>query len=230
VKRNEAATGLGGAETEAGDSPGALFHPTNLRIKRAFDAGASLLFILAGLPLAALIALAIRLETRGPVLFRHTRVGRNNRKFVLWKFRSMVVDADALLDDYLRRHPELLDEWNRTHKLKQDPRVTRVGRWLRRSSLDELPQLWNVLRGDMSMVGPRPIVEEEMPKYGPAASLYVRVPPGLTGLWQISGRNDTSYRQRVDLDTKYIRNWSMGMDLLVLWKTVRVVLKGKGAY
>ena len=207
-----------------------LLHPSSLRLKRVFDVVASVFFILAGLPLAALIALAIRLETRGPVFFRHTRVGRHGRKFILWKFRSMVVNADALLDDYLRMHPELLDEWNRTHKLKQDPRVTRVGRLLRRSSLDELPQLWNVLRGDMSMVGPRPIVEEEMAKYGPAAALYVRVPPGLTGLWQISGRNDTSYRQRVELDTRYIREWSIGMDLVVLWKTVRVVLRGHGAY
>jgi Undecaprenyl-phosphate galactose phosphotransferase WbaP len=207
-----------------------LLQPSSLRIKRAFDAVVSFLFILGALPLGALIALAIRLETRGPVFFRHTRIGRNNRKFVLWKFRSMVSNADALLDEYLRQHPELLDEWNRTHKLKQDPRVTRVGRWLRRSSLDELPQLWNVLRGDMSMVGPRPVVEEELTKYGPAASLYLRVPPGLTGLWQISGRNDTSYRQRVELDTRYIHTWSIGLDLLVLWKTVRVVLRGHGAY
>jgi Undecaprenyl-phosphate galactose phosphotransferase WbaP len=207
-----------------------LFSPSALRVKRVFDALLSAGFIVLTLPLAALIALAIRLETRGPVFFRHTRIGRNHRPFRLWKFRSMVTNADALLDEYLRNHPELLEEWTLTHKLKQDPRVTRVGRLLRRSSLDELPQLWNVLRGDMSMVGPRPIVEAEIEKYGGAARLYLRVPPGLTGLWQISGRNDTSYRQRVDLDTRYICNWSIGLDLLVLLKTIRVVVLGHGAY
>ena len=218
------------AELRAIQSGQGLFRPSALRVKRVFDVIASSVFLIVGLPLGLAIAVAIKLETRGPILFRHTRIGRNRRPFRLWKFRSMVQNADALLDDYLGKHPELLDEWKQTHKLKQDPRVTGVGRLLRRSSLDELPQLWNVFRGDMSMVGPRPVVEEELARYGPAASLYLRVPPGLTGLWQISGRNDTSYRQRVDLDTRYICNWSIGLDLLVLLKTIRVVLRGHGAY
>lgn len=218
------------AELRALQGTQGLFRPSALRLKRIFDVIASAAFLIVGLPLGLAIAVAIKLETRGPVLFRHTRIGRDRRPFRMWKFRSMVQNADALLNDYLGKHPELLDEWQQTHKLKQDPRVTGVGRLLRRSSLDELPQLWNVLRGDMSMVGPRPIVEEELARYGSAASLYLRVPPGLTGLWQISGRNDTSYRQRVDLDTRYICNWSIGLDLLVLLKTVRVVLRGHGAY
>lgn len=142
----------------------------------------------------------------------------------------MAANADAVLDSHLRQHPEHSDEWRRTHKLKNDPRVTRVGRLLRRSSLDELPQLWNVLRGDMSMVGPRPIVQDEIPKYGANFALYSQVLPGLTGLWQVSGRNDTSYRKRVALDAEYIRHWSFWMDAAVLLKTVRVVLLGHGAY
>jgi Undecaprenyl-phosphate galactose phosphotransferase WbaP len=214
----------------AAGAHGGLFNPHALRAKRIFDIVFAFLLLAGSLPVLAALALAIKLETRGPVFFRHTRVGRKNRTFLLWKFRSMVVNADSLLHDYLDKHPELLDEWERTHKLKQDPRVTRVGRFLRRSSLDELPQLWNVLKGDMSLVGPRPVVEAEKAKYGPAIALYLLVPPGLTGLWQISGRNDTTYRTRVELDTRYICNWSLGLDLLVLLKTVRVVIVGKGAY
>jgi Undecaprenyl-phosphate galactose phosphotransferase WbaP len=181
-------------------------------------------------PFALVIALAIVIETRGPVFFCHERIGRNRRRFRLWKFRSMVADSDLVLSRYLERNPTLRSEWLSTRKLKDDPRVTRVGRLLRRSSLDELPQLWNVFRGDMSMVGPRPIVEDEMVKYGPVLDLYLQVKPGLTGLWQVSGRNDTSYRQRTALDSSYIRNWTIWADLVVLLKTVRVVLCGHGAY
>ena len=141
----------------------------------------------------------------------------------------MVADSDLVLSRYLERNPSLLAEWRATRKLKIDPRVTRVGRLLRRSSLDELPQFWNVLDGDMSMVGPRPIVEEETAKYGPALDLYLQVKPGLTGLWQVSGRNDTSYRQRTALDSAYIQNWTLWTDFAVLLKTVRVVLYGHGA-
>jgi lipopolysaccharide/colanic/teichoic acid biosynthesis glycosyltransferase len=181
-------------------------------------------------PFALAIALAILLETRGPVFFAHERIGKGNRRFRLWKFRSMIADADAALEHYLREHPDLRAEWEVTHKLKDDPRVTRIGRLLRRSSLDELPQLLNVLRGEMSMVGPRPIVAAEVAKYGPAFELYTQVRPGLTGLWQVSGRNDTSYRRRTELDSDYILHWTIGTDLLVLLKTVRVVLFGHGAY
>jgi Undecaprenyl-phosphate galactose phosphotransferase WbaP len=198
--------------------------------KRILDVVTAAFLMVLALPFALVIALAIVLETRGPVFFSHTRIGKGNRRFKLWKFRSMVADADTVLAKHLEQHPDDFSEWRDTRKLKDDPRVTRVGRVLRRSSVDELPQLVNVLRGDMSMVGPRPIVEEEIPKYGSAFSLYSQVLPGLTGLWQVSGRTDLSYRRRTDLDSKYIQNWTFWMDLVVLWKTIRVVLFGHGAY
>jgi Undecaprenyl-phosphate galactose phosphotransferase WbaP len=199
-------------------------------LKRALDIVLALLALPVALPLCLLIAAAIRLETRSPVLFGHLRVGRGGRRFRVWKFRSMVEDADAVLAHHLKCDPALRAEWRLSHKLKRDPRVTRAGRLLRRSSLDELPQLWNVLRGEMSLVGPRPIVEEEIPKYGPEYALYAQVRPGLTGLWQVSGRNDTSYRERRELDSRYIRDWSLWLDACVCCKTLRVVVLGLGAY
>ncbi len=214
---------------EVGCSAG-LLHPSAARLKRVLDIVLAVLLLPLAVPLGLVIALAIVLDTRGPVFFRHTRVGRNNRRFKMWKFRSMVHRPDVVLEQYLSHHPELRTEWGLTHKLKADPRITGVGRLLRRSSLDELPQLWNVLCGDMSMIGPRPIVEEEIAKYGDAFYLYTQVTPGLTGLWQVSGRNDTHYHERIELDSRYIREWTLGMDLLVLRKTVRVVLLGHGAY
>lgn len=217
-------------EERSAAEPPSLADPRAQRIKRILDIVVAALLLVPAIPFGLIIALAIALETRGPVFFVHRRIGKGNRHFRLWKFRSMVVNADAVLDHYLGQHPELLSEWEATHKLKEDPRVTRVGRWLRRSSLDELPQLVNVLRGEMSMVGPRPIVEEEVAKYGEAFALYSQVKPGLTGLWQVSGRTDTSYRRRIDLDLKYIRNWTLWLDLKVLWRTVRVVIFGHGAY
>ena len=199
-------------------------------LKRILDVTVAALLLILALPLGAAIALAILVENRGPVFFAHTRIGKGKRRFRLWKFRSMVVDADAMLKRHLRAHPDDLAEWREMHKLKDDPRVTRVGRWLRRSRLDELPQLISVLRGEMSMVGPRPIVEEEIAKYGPVFPLYVQVLPGLTGLWQISPHTHTSYRERTELDMKYMRERTLWMDLLVLLKTVRVVIFGRGAY
>jgi lipopolysaccharide/colanic/teichoic acid biosynthesis glycosyltransferase len=142
----------------------------------------------------------------------------------------MVHDADAVLEDYLDRNPKLRREWEREHKLKKDPRVTRFGRFLRNTSLDELPQLWNVLMGDMSLVGPRPIVDQEVIRYGRNFNLYTSVKGGITGLWQVSGRSDTSYGERVHLDTFYIRNWSLWLDYCILFRTVAVVLFRKGAY
>jgi Undecaprenyl-phosphate galactose phosphotransferase WbaP len=207
-----------------------LRDPGALLLKRILDIVVASLLLVLALPFAIVIALAIMLEQRGPVLFAHTRIGKGKRRFRLWKFRSMVVDADDMLARHLMAHPDDLAEWRDTHKLKDDPRVTRVGRLLRRSSLDELPQLINVLRGDMSMVGPRPIVEEEIPKYGPVFPLYAQILPGLTGLWQVSGRTHTSYRRRTELDMKYMKNRTTWMDVLVLLKTVRVVLVGRGAY
>jgi lipopolysaccharide/colanic/teichoic acid biosynthesis glycosyltransferase len=142
----------------------------------------------------------------------------------------MFVNSDALLAKHLLEHPEKAREWELNHKLKSDPRVTLAGRLLRRTSLDELPQIWNVFKGEMSMVGPRPIVEGEVPRYGAAYALYAAAKPGITGLWQVSGRNNTTYRRRVELDSEYVRNWSPAVDFKILLKTFRVVLTGNGAY
>jgi Undecaprenyl-phosphate galactose phosphotransferase WbaP len=163
-------------------------------------------------------------------MYRQERIGKGGKKFSIWKFRTMVEDADEILRHYLEKHPELSREWNETHKLKNDPRVTVIGKFLRRFSMDEYPQLLNVLQGDMSLVGPRPIVDEEVTYYQQSFQLYKRVKPGLTGLWQVSGRNDTSYDQRVRLDLYYVNNWSVWLDILILAKTVKAVLVGKGAY
>ena len=182
------------------------------------------------LPLMALIVLAVAVTSRGPVFYGQERLGRDGRTFRAWKFRSMVRDADAVLARYLAAHPELRAEWERDHKLKCDPRVTAVGRLLRPLSLDELPQFFNVLRGEMALVGPRPIVSSEVAKYGDVFDLYRRVRPGLTGLWQVSGRNDLSYSERVAIDAYYVRNWSPWLDAWIIARTVRVVLLRDGAY
>lgn len=200
------------------------------RLWRTFEFTVTLLLSLAALPAGLLIALAIVLDSRGPVFFAQTRVGRGRKPFRLWKFRSMAVDADRNLQALLRDDPERAREWALTRKLRNDPRITRVGRFLRRTSLDELPQFWNVLRGEMRLVGPRPIVSAEVPKYGSALSVYAQVLPGVTGLWQVSGRNDTHYNRRVELDCHYIRNRTTIMDLGILLKTVRVMILGRGAY
>ncbi len=207
-----------------------LLRPGARVFKRFLDLAAAVILSLATAPVALAIAFAIALESPGPILFSQVRIGRGGRRFRVWKFRSMSADADELLQQHLERNRSDALEWLLTHKLRKDPRVTRVGRLLRRMSLDELPQVWNVLRGDMSMVGPRPIVEEELPKYGPPFALYSQVLPGLTGLWQVSGRNDTTYHERVELDCRYIRTWTPLTDLRILMRTVGVVLDGQGAY
>jgi Undecaprenyl-phosphate galactose phosphotransferase WbaP len=176
------------------------------------------------------ITILIKLDSPGPVFYYQIRIGRFGRKFHVYKFRTMVQNADQILQKYLDNSPELKGQWLATHKLKQDPRVTRLGAMLRKSSLDELPQLWNIIIGDMSLIGPRPIVDAEVEKYGKCFNLYVQVRPGLTGLWQVSGRNDTTYEHRVELDEYYIRNKSLKLDFQILWKTVSVVLKKTGAY
>lgn len=182
------------------------------------------------LPLLGLIIILIRIDSPGPVFYGQIRIGQRGRKFKAWKFRSMVQNADKVLFDYLQQHPELRDAWETHHKLRDDPRVTRVGKFLRRTSLDELPQLWNILRGEMSLVGPRPIVDEELWRYGDKFTLYTKVTPGLTGLWQVSGRNDITYEERVNLDAYYVRNWSVWLDIYILMRTVWVVFVGEGAY
>ncbi len=182
------------------------------------------------LPVIALIAVLIKLSSKGPVFYSAERIGRDGKRFRIYKFRTMMEDADQVLEEYLSRHPELSHQWSDSFKLKKDPRVTRIGRLLRMTSLDELPQLWNVLKGQMSLVGPRPIVEAEIPYYGDAFERYQRVRPGLSGLWQVSGRNDLTYTERVDLDTYYVENWSFWLDAYILVKTAKVVISCSGAY
>jgi Undecaprenyl-phosphate galactose phosphotransferase WbaP len=197
--------------------------------KRIID----LLLIFAGsiflLPLFALIALAIVIESPGSVFFRHQRIGQNGIPFRVWKFRTMVPEADQLLKDLLASDPQARMEWESVHKLRHDPRNTRVGRLLRKTSLDELPQVINVLLGEMSLVGPRPIIEAEVSRYRDSFSLYKQVPPGITGLWQVSGRSNTTYEERVMLDHYYICNWSVWMDIYILIRTVRAVMETEGA-
>ena len=207
-----------------------LLVPTLKIIKRGLDLLLTAVGCVLISPLLLFLAAAVKWGSPGPVFYSQERIGLEGRRFRAWKFRSMVTNADAVLKDYLQRHPELRAEWERDHKLKRDPRVTAIGRLLRKTSLDELPQLWNVLRGDMSLVGPRPIVQAEIPKYGSAYGLYLRVRPGITGLWQISGRNNTTYEKRVRLDMSYVRNWSPWLDLYILSRTIKTVLCGEGAY
>jgi Undecaprenyl-phosphate galactose phosphotransferase WbaP len=207
-----------------------LAHPVQQCLKRCTDVAVTSLIAALVLPSLTIIALLIRLESCGPALYGHTRIGRNGRRFKVWKFRSMVTNGDAVLQQYLATNPRAAAEWASTQKLRRDPRITRIGTILRKTSLDELPQLWNILRGDMSLVGPRPVVQAELSRYSEAIDLYTRVRPGLTGLWQVSGRNNTTYEERVQLDSYYVRNWSFWLDIYVLAKTVRVVLLREGAY
>lgn len=199
-------------------------------IKRCMDCAIGSILFLMLIPMFLIICAAIKLTSKGPVLFAHLRHGRDGKAFRALKFRTMVTNADRKLDEYLKQHPEQLMEWQVYHKLKSDPRITTVGRWLRRYSLDELPQLINILAGHMSLVGPRPIVESEIKRYASTYDLYTRVPPGLTGLWQVSGRNNTTYEERVAFDDYYVRNWSVWMDIYILVRTFRAVLHADGAY
>jgi undecaprenyl-phosphate galactose phosphotransferase len=196
---------------------------------RVFDISSTLLLAAVFLPLIVVVVAALACSG-GPVLFRQTRLGRGGKPFTVYKFRTMVPDATRVLDELLARDPQARDEWARDAKLRNDPRVTSLGRFLRKTSLDELPQLWNILRGDMSLVGPRPIEPCEIEKYGRYARHYYAQRPGLTGLWQVSGRSNTSYERRVILDAYYSRNRSLWMDIGIALRTVRVVLAGSGAY
>ncbi|MBA1363823.1 undecaprenyl-phosphate galactose phosphotransferase WbaP [Burkholderia gladioli] len=198
-------------------------------LKRIFDVAAGGFLMLMLLPVFALLTLLVA-KDGGSAFFGHTRIGQNGRKFKCYKFRSMVLDADAVLKALLERDPAARAEWERDFKLKHDVRVTRIGALLRKTSLDELPQLWNVLRGEMSLVGPRPVVEKEIERYGDDAAYYLLAKPGMTGLWQVSGRNDTDYARRVFLDAWYVRNWSLRSDISILFKTIGVVLHRDGAY
>jgi len=199
---------------------------SNLIIKTLLDYFIALPGLIVLLPLLVVLSIAIRLDSPGPALFRRRVMGVNNKQFDAYKFRTMYVNGDEIL----ARHPKLLSEFKKKHKLKDDPRITRMGKWLRRLSLDELPQLLNVLKGEMSIVGPRIISPEEMKNYNHWGLNLLTIKPGLTGLWQVSGRSDISYEERVSLDMHYIRNYSIWQDFQIIFRTLPAVLHGHGAY
>lgn len=212
-----------------------LLMPSRQVFKRAFDICAVLIGGLLISPVLLAIAFAIKLSSPGPVFYGQKRIGYAGKELTIWKFRSMFVNADTVLREYLANDAGLRTEWERTHKLRKDPRITRIGRFLRTTSLDELPQLWNILRGEMSLVGPRPIVDdlnydrEYVTDYPEAYQLYLRVRPGITGLWQVAGRRHRDYYLRPQLDAYYVRNWSIWLDLFLLTRTVKTVLRREGS-
>ena len=208
--------------------PSALFRYRVL--KRVLDIVLILVSLPVTLPILGAISLVVLLSSPGPVFYSHRRIGRNGAFFSMWKFRTMCENSAEVLEQYLARHPGARSEWSRTHKLRFDPRVTAVGRFLRRYSLDELPQIWNIFTGRMALVGPRPIVAAEVEKYGDGYRFYCRVKPGLTGLWQVSGRSELTYAQRVGLDCDYVERWSMRRDFVILCRTLRSVVNQDGAY
>lgn len=202
----------------------------NQIIKRIFDVVLTLSGGLFLLPLFLGICVWIKTDSQGPAIYKQRRVGKDGKEFDCYKFRSMVVDSKERLEKLLATDPKAKEEWERDFKLKNDPRITKSGAFLRKTSLDELPQLLNVLKGEMSLVGPRPIVQKEVPRYEQYIKEYYMVLPGITGLWQVSGRSDTTYPERVAMDMWYVHNWSVWLDLVLLWRTVAAVIQSRGAY
>jgi undecaprenyl-phosphate galactose phosphotransferase len=207
-----------------------LARPVNIFVKKIFDIIVSLaIFIVLAVPMS-IIALLIRTGSRGPAIFSQERIGRNGRRFKCYKFRTMYTDAEERFNTFLRSNPDARNEWKNHWKLRDDPRTTKIGSFLRRTSLDELPQIFNVLKGDMSLVGPRPVTKKEIDEYyKDNAKLCFGVPPGITGLWQVSGRSNTGYDYRIALDSWYVRNWNLWLDIVILLKTVKVVINQEGA-
>lgn len=199
--------------------------------RRAFDISFAMIALLVTLPVMVAIVIAIRVTSPGAAIYRQRRVGFRGHPFHCLKFRTMVPDADAILEELLANDARLREEYEQKHKLTNDPRITWIGAVLRKTSLDELPQFWNVLKGEMSVVGPRPIVHAEQERYGPYLPLVLSVRPGLTGLWQVSGRNDTTYEERVALDRQYVLTRNLGRDLMIILRTVRAMVTSRnGAY
>ncbi|MDD5928310.1 MAG: undecaprenyl-phosphate galactose phosphotransferase WbaP [Spirochaetales bacterium] len=207
-----------------------LTFKTNVILKRLLDIVIILLFTPIVIPVVILISLLVKFTSKGPVFYAHTRIGKNGKEIKCWKFRSMCINSQEILEEILKNDPVRREEWEKDRKFIDDPRITKFGKFLRKTSLDELPQLWNIITGQMSLVGPRPVTEPELVKYGKYKDFVLSVPPGLTGMWQISGRSDTGYEERIIYDTYYIQNWSIWLDMWILIKTVWVVLIGKGAY
>ncbi|MFU0783652.1 MAG: Sugar transferase involved in LPS biosynthesis (colanic, teichoic acid) [Thermoanaerobacterium thermosaccharolyticum] len=199
-------------------------------VKRLIDFILSFIAIIILSPLFIILAILIKIDSKGPVFFVQDRIGLNGKLFKAYKFRTMILNAEEILLKWLEENPEIRDEYLINHKLKDDPRITRVGKFLRKTSLDELPQLFNVLKGDMSLVGPRPYLVRELNDVSSYAKYLWRVPPGITGLWQISGRNDVDFEGRLKMDMQYISNWNIWLDLNILFKTIPAVLKKDGAY
>lgn len=207
-----------------------LSNPLTYFGKRISDYALSILIFPFLLPVLCVIAAIIKYSSEGPVLYGHKRIGKKGKLFKCYKFRTMYKDAEEKLRKLLEKNPELKDEWESNFKLKNDPRITKIGNFLRKTSLDELPQIINVIRGEMSLVGPRPVIQKEITEYYKEnAVYYFRVPPGVTGLWQVSGRSDTSYDCRISLDSWYVKNWSLWLDAIIFFKTIAAVLKTKGA-
>ncbi len=206
-----------------------LFRTKNIVMKTAAETAAVLLILPLFLPLYALIALWIRSDSRGPVLFLQRRLGKDGKVFDCYKFRTMYSGSDALLDTYLQEHPEEIGYYERYHKYRNDPRITRAGYWLRKFSLDELPQVFNILKGEMSLIGPRPYMVGEKEKLGDDVDTILHVKPGITGFWQIKGRNELSFSERVELDVWYIQNWSLWLDFIIFIKTFEVLATRRGA-
>ena len=202
----------------------------NRIIKYVFDMVLTIIGTFCISPILLCIALWIYKDSPGPVIFKHMRVGKDGKEFPCYKFRSMCVDAKEKLEELLKNDPQAREEWDRDFKLKHDPRITKSGAFLRKTSLDELPQIFNVLKGEMSLVGPRPIIKEEMKRYGSHIDDYLMVKPGIAGIWQCSGRSDTTYQERVQMDSWYVRNWSIWLDIMILWQTLKAVFAKKGAY
>ena len=200
-----------------------------LSAKRLEDIVVAFLALVLLGPLMIAICIAMRISDPGPILFRQTRIGKAGREFKCYKFRSMVLDAERILNGHLEQDESARREWKANQKLTVDPRVTPLGSFLRRTSLDEMPQFFNVLAGDMSIIGPRPIVRGEIPKYGGKILYYLAMRPGITGLWQVSGRSNCSYQERVTLDTRYVSEWSLKADMIILLKTIPAVLLQSGS-
>lgn len=212
-------------------SDNGLLSPQKVAVKRVSDIVFSVICLCLFLPLFLLTMFFIKIESKGPVLFKHKRCGRNLVEFDMLKFRTMRSDADGLLERYVRENQEAQEDWIKKNKIKNDPRITNVGKILRKTSLDELPQLLNVIKGDMSIVGPRPDTKEALTNfYEEYREIYSRVKPGITGLWQVSGRSDLDYEKRVKLDYLYVLNWSLWLDFVIMLKTFRAILSGQGAY
>ena len=207
-----------------------LARPLNRWLKTIFDYTLTIVGTILISPILLFIAVWIYKDSPGTVIFKHTRIGKNGKPFPCYKFRSMCVDAKEKLAELLANDPAARAEWEKSFKLKNDPRITKSGAFLRKTSLDELPQIFNVLKGEMSLVGPRPIIKEELARYGEYVGDYLMVKPGITGMWQVSGRSDTTYNERVQLDSWYVRNWSVWLDVMLLWRTIIAVLGRRGAY